>query len=472
MCLNSVAREARREGARAAAERSQRALAAALLEHSHKIALQERRIALLERNTELRALAKRRAGAVNSRRRQLEERGEDLRERRRRHEIQAAEWAVAKRRFDAKSSRVFREDFFRDPGQHRESLGAFHVYQELAVVSHKLQLERRRRCAEIVGALPLKWITSTGGDYTVTLGQVQSFTPSGVLQNEEFTDLHAAVSHLMVLVPALAAYLDVTLPFGCSPGHRGDCAPPHPEGMEQAADGGAFAKAVSSPSARPHPYSQRSTAQAAYGPWPCVYHPFRRRWHFFSLYDNICTSEFGTARKLVDEDLRQLCASQGEYMPEHVGTLQLLAHLITASNLGCLSPPLSSPPTPSTASRSIHDTPRDGIASITASSSRDGSASVVAAASKDAARSPRTSQGRQRTDSDSSSFAATASAIASASASAAAAVASAVASGVTGSASLGGGSSPRSGGAGGSGSGGAFESSIEDGEWTLVEHQS
>lgn len=470
--------------AQAQVEISQRALAAALLEHSHMRALQDRRHALLERNTELRALAKRRAGAVRSRRRLLEERGEDLRERRRRHELQAAEWAVARRRLDAKSSRVFREDFFRDPGQHRESLGAFHVYQELAVASHKLQLERRRRCAEIVAAFPLKWIGSSGGDYTVTLGQVQNFTPSGVLHCEEFKDLHAAVSHLMELLPALAAYLDVTLPFGCTPGHRGNCAPPPPEGMEDDAEGEVFPRAASPAAARSHPYSQRrSTVQAAYGPWPCVYHPFRRRWYNFSVYNNICTSEFGTARKLVDEDLRQLCASQGEYLPQHVGTLQLLAHLITAANLGCLSPPMSNPPTPSTASRSIHDTPRDGIASVTASSSRDGSASVMAAASRDAVRSPRQSQGRMRTDSESSSFVATASAIASASASAAAAVASAVASSVTGSASPGGGGSPVGGGSGGavgggglgiggSGNGGAFESAIEDGEWTLVEHQS
>lgn len=469
VCLNRAAKGIRRIDAQAAADSSQRALEIALSEHSHALALHERRHAMLERNTQLRALAERRAVVVRSRRRQLQERDEELRERRRRHEIQAAEWAVARRRLDAKHFKVSREDFFRDPCQHRETLGAFHIYQELSVASHKLQLERRRRCAEIVTAFPLKWIGSTGGDYTVTLGQVQSFTPSGVLHFEEFKDLHAAVSHLVVLLPALAAYLDVTLPFGCAPGHQGNTAPPPPSGMGDSEE--PFAVASSHATSRAHPYSQRSAAQAAYGPWPCVYHPFRRRWHYFSVYDNICTSEFGTARKLVDEDLRQLCASQGEYVRDHVGTLQLLAHVISATNLGCLSPPASNAPAPSTASRSVPDTPRDGPAatawSVTASCSRDAHASATAAGSRDTARSPRTSQGRSRTDAESTGIVATASAIVTASACAAAAVASVVASGVSNS------TSPVGGGA--TCHGGAGESAIsmsEDGEWTFVEHQS
>merc|ERR550532_661656 len=107
-----------------------------------------------------------------------------------------------------------------DPAQHSATLGAFHVYHELSVVSLALQGERRHRCAELVAIYPLKWIDSDGSsaDHTVTLGQVSSFATSGVLQVEELKGLEAALSHLLPLLAALAAYLDVTLPFPCTVG--------------------------------------------------------------------------------------------------------------------------------------------------------------------------------------------------------------------------------------------------------------
>lgn len=200
-----------------------------------------------------------------------------------------------------------RDQFLRDPARHSSTIGAFHVFQELHVVGQALRQERRRRCAEVVEIFPLKWIHSgssggaaVAGDRTVTLGQVQSFTAPGIFQDSELrASVDAALTFLLPLIAWLAAYLDVTLPFPCSGGPW--------EGVQPL------------------------------WPWPSVLHAFSGRWRCFSAHDG-CTPDFAGALRLVDEDLRQLCACQGEPAPKRMGSLQLLAHLLSSANLGCLWP--------------------------------------------------------------------------------------------------------------------------------------
>lgn len=278
--------------------------------------LAERRARLAERVAQLRADWQRRATAVRAGRRRLEERGAELRERRRRHEARAAEWLAAKRRLEAKRPRVSRGQLLRDPARHAAGLGAFHAYQELSVVCLALQQERRRRCSELAEVFPLKWILSasagaSSGDRAVSLGQVHSFAAPGLLEEDEIKDLTAALSFLLPMVAGLGCYLDVTLPFPCSTG-RGAAGEPE----ERA--------------------------------WPSVLHPFTGRWRHFSILGRSCTKEFAVALRMVDEDLRRLCECQGDPAPAPLGTLQLLAHLLSSAHLGCLSP--SAPPPPRRAS--------------------------------------------------------------------------------------------------------------------------
>jgi len=137
--------------------------------------------------------------------------------------------------------------------------------------------------------------------------------------------MEAALSWLAPLLSALAVCLDVWLPF---PVHRGRAA----LGTEAAAG---------APERRRGRTAGSAAARIGPCKWtsPCVEHPFTARWNYFSIYDGICTSEFATATRLLDEDLRHLCACQGELVSPETGTLQLLAHLLRAAHLGCLSPP-------------------------------------------------------------------------------------------------------------------------------------
>jgi hypothetical protein len=320
------------------------------------MALLERHALLVERLADLRAVAERRAAATKGRRRQLELRREELCERRRRSETCAVEWAAAGRRLEAKRCRISSDEFLRDPARHSHSLGAFHIYQELAVARSALQAERKRRCAELVGIFPLKWIVQDAvGDRTVSLAQVPSFSvlaAAGVLKDDERKDMEAALSYLLPLVAGLAEHLDVTLPFPCT-GARG-----HEES----------ARIADLEANRVRSQSEGAVAVAPQIAWwarPCVLHPFTGRWHNFSIYDGICTSEFLTALRLLDEDLRRICLCQGEVPPADFSTLQLLASSLSAADLGCVSPPLLALPLSASVSQA-------GTSSIAVSSVANG----------------------------------------------------------------------------------------------------
>jgi len=153
-----------------------------------------------------------------------------------------------------------------------------------------------------------------------------------VLQDAEKCDLEAALSFLLSILAGLATYLDVVLPFPCvlARGHTA---------VKAEADGELGREHV-----------------GAWWTWPGVLHPFSGRWHYFSFYDNICTPDFEKALQLVDEDLRRLCALQGEPAPTHLGTLQLLAHILHSANLGCISPPSTSTAATSVANTGDIDT--------------------------------------------------------------------------------------------------------------------
>jgi len=335
-CLNSLTQQQNQVDAKASVEVAQRAVAASLREWSRRLALREKHALLSERLAGLHSAADRRSSAVRARRRHLEARREDLRERRRRHEARASEWAAAWRRLEVKRCRISRDEFLRDPAQHSQTLGAFHIYQELSVVRSSVQAERRRRIAELVSYLPLKWIVreDAGADRTVSLAQVQSFGAPGVLQDDELKDIEAALSFLLPLVSLLAVYLDVTLPFPCT-GARG-----HEEARAERSNESCDTRASVSSVPRP-PHPQEGGTSASKWVRPCVLHPFTGRWSSFSIYDGICTPEFTKALRLLDEDLQKLCACQGEVGPVHYGTLQLLASILSAVHLGCVSPPLA-----------------------------------------------------------------------------------------------------------------------------------
>lgn len=271
-----------------------------------------------------------RAAAIQERRRELERRRAALKERRQRLELLFAEWELASRGIQAKKSQTSREEFLKDPRRHSSALGAFHALQELSVVSSALQQERRHRCLELAGYLGLKWLQSECvGDHTVTLGQVQNFTVSGVLQDEAYQDLMAGAAFLVSLVAGLSAVLDVTLPFPCSGGRGFDAV---------SADAGLQLQRVAHSASCPS-----STPQ-----WllPCALQPFTGRWYHFSVYDSICTSEFSLALHLIDEDLRCICDQQGETLPrDSASTLQILGQLLASSKLGSNAVPQLVPPT-------------------------------------------------------------------------------------------------------------------------------
>ncbi|CAE8635936.1 unnamed protein product [Polarella glacialis] len=362
-CLNRVAKQWNRKDARLGSEAQGQLVS--LLEQCSELrswsALQQRRQIVCDRLADLRVQAGRRAESLTDRRGLLSTRREALQEQRRRHEARATEWLAARRRLEAKRAqffRVSRDQFLRNPAEHSAQLGAFHIYQELSVVTLALQEERRRRCGEIVANFPLKWIQmgSSAADCTVTLGQVHSFGITGVLQDDELQNLEAALALLMRLVSSLARCLDLTLPFPCS-GGRGfrevsmAVQAATAAGASSAASGGSSLSSfrlghagtgggdaqtssfrlgtggggAGTPSSSPG----RSVAQ-----WvlPCVLHPFAARWRYFSVYDNICTSEFA------------LCICQGENPAPLLAdgqstTLQLLALLLSAAHLGCIWPP-------------------------------------------------------------------------------------------------------------------------------------
>eukprot|EP00434_Breviolum_minutum_P028036 symbB.v1.2.024802.t1/scaffold2373.1/size80819/4 len=171
------------------------------------------------------------------------------------------------------------------------------------------------------------------------MGQVQSFERSGVLQEDELHRLEAALMLLMRLTSALASCLDVTLPFPCSGGR----------GLREVSSAVEAATAASGMRERHRrsstgglAYLARPRATAGTPQWvlPCVQNPFTRHWHHFSVYDNICTSEFAAVLRLVDQDLLRLCRCQGVTLHRKTtGTLQLLAALLSGEHLGCVSPP-------------------------------------------------------------------------------------------------------------------------------------
>lgn len=127
----------------------------------------------------------------------------------------------------------------------------------------------------------------------------------------------------MALAAALGLYLDMDLPFPCTVGWGG---------LAESRSLSAFKTSPTIPS-----------RLRAYGdaPWvrPCVLHPLLDRWHFFSIYEGVCTSEFASALRLSEENLRGLCARQGATAPLALSTTQLVARCLDAAIFGC-SPPL------------------------------------------------------------------------------------------------------------------------------------
>eukprot|EP00913_Durusdinium_trenchii_P003381 g3130.t1 len=210
---------------------------------------------------------------------------------------------------------------------------------DVGMVSAALQQERRRRCSDLIELLPVKWLHMGSGQDVLSLGQVQSFERSGVLGEDELHHLEAALMLLMRLISALASCLDVTLPFPCSAGR----------GLREVSSAVEAATAASGMRERHRrsstgglAYLARPRAPAGAPEWvlPCVQNPFTRTWSHFSVYDNICTSEFAAVLRLVDQDLLQLCRCAGvTSTPKGAGTLQLLAALLRAEHLGCISPP-------------------------------------------------------------------------------------------------------------------------------------
>lgn len=333
-CGNCLQRVARRWDKRQV-QQSREALESLLERCPHRHLKIQRCGQLRQRLKLLRSQLQQRSAQNSLRKGQLEEYRERLRRRRSAHEENWAAWQTGRRRLDAKVF-VSRAQFLKDPGRHQ--LGAFHVYQELSVVTAALQQERRRRCNELVEFLPVKWLHMGSGQDVLSLGQVQTFQRSRVLQEDELHHLEAALMLLMRLISALASYLDVTLPFPCSGGR----------GLREVSSAVEAATAASGvrerhrrSSTKGLAYLARPRAPAGAPQWvlPCVQNPFTRQWHHFGVYDKICTSEFAAVLRLVDQDLLRLCSCQGVTCPENSGTLQLLAALLSAEHLGCMSPP-------------------------------------------------------------------------------------------------------------------------------------
>lgn len=337
-CLNKEGRRpsGRRDAATAAAETLTQILTQWKNLQARALLVEETRARVAARVADLRSQVERRAAALRTSSAQLEKRKAELVERRRQYESSTAECSAAKRRLDAKKVRLSRDQFLKDPARHSAALnlGAFHIYQELSVATLALQENRKRRCLALVDLFPWRWVLTNDGDQTMTLGQVPSLTAPGVLQEEEFRDLSAAVSFLLPLVNGLAACLDVTLPFPCSTGHSAE------SDASVRNRGGSVNLDVTD--------LESKNLSAQWWALPCALHPFTGRWRYFSVYDRICTSEFSLAVRLVEENIRQLCTCQGDPVPPRgvkgdLGTLQLLAHLLSSPSLGCLCP--LAPPT-------------------------------------------------------------------------------------------------------------------------------
>lgn len=225
------------------------------------------------------------------------------------------------------------------------------------MVRSAVQAERRSQISKLVDIFPLKWIVrEDGGERTVSLAQVQSFLVAGVLQDDALKDVEAALSFLLPLVSLLAVYLDVALPFPCAgasgrPGQvlveiqawTDNVGEPCRSGFDQRprAHTEPTASAPSMNRSQIQSECGGAAAQSAWWTRPCVLHPFTGIWFNFSIYDGICTAEFMTALRLLDQNLRKLCMSQGVVPPLDSSTLQLLASCLSATHLGCVSPPLA-----------------------------------------------------------------------------------------------------------------------------------
>eukprot|EP00928_Gymnodinium_smaydae_P023613 TRINITY_DN19419_c1_g1_i1.p1 TRINITY_DN19419_c1_g1~~TRINITY_DN19419_c1_g1_i1.p1 ORF type:complete len:511 (-),score=122.01 TRINITY_DN19419_c1_g1_i1:147-1679(-) len=397
-CLNRLVRSRRTPATGGSCTTLPGDFASLLAERTPALALAERRALLRERLPELRDASLRRAAAAQARRRQIEERRELLRERRRKQEVRSAALLAVRQRLEAKRPAVPRDVFLRDPARHSAEIGAFHVYQELSVVSSALQAERRRRCAEVLDALPLKWIASGASgasvDDATILGQ------AGGSDDEQPRDRDAAFALLVPIVSWLAVFLDVTLPFPCRSclGHLAATEATQLAASVQSAAAAASAGGDSTPD-----------AGSAWWASPSILHPYHQKRHFFDataaaaasaaftaasaavpLTASLGASGLGAsfagaleasdigfaasasssgaagasgagagitapgsggggvgaggpvlARRLFDEDLRCLCSTQG-VLPSQApgaGTLRLLMLVLHSAHLGCVNQP-------------------------------------------------------------------------------------------------------------------------------------
>jgi len=367
-------------------------LLALLKEKAMQTTMLEKRAQLNKRVADLRRLQLERAETLRLKRQEIERQRAETQARRSLHDAAACSLADYRRVLETKRLRLTRSEYLRDPLKHKSNLGTFHIYKELSEAIERLTAERRRRCAERVSLFPFKWIESGGQEKgyqepTVTLGQVQSFTPAGVFgddgrvqdrisqttshrSSDAAKDLQAAVSFLVLLMQGLAGDLDMTLPFQCelrnpaSPakqpfalgaGARRASLPGAPgyDPSSAAVAAADHARENSPPhvgialmQALPtHLCSPRATAAASESSnpeescMPGIAHPFSGRWHEFRIRDHTCTSEYARALRLVNENVVLLCACQGSKAPPRFGTLELLTHCLSSANLGCLWPP-------------------------------------------------------------------------------------------------------------------------------------
>lgn len=297
-------------------------------------ALVDRKTSLSARVAALRGSVTQQRAARALRQQQVAAARKELWERRQAHERRLAEWTASRRRLDARRFRVSRQQFLSEPRQHSATVGAFHELQELLAVSRAMQMERKRRCQELVSIFPLRWLEGDGsGARSVCLGPAHELLPSGEISEEQQTHLEAALGFLVPLAAALGIYLDVDLPFPCTVGL----------GL---AESRVLSPFESSPT--------RPRSRASDAPWvrPCVLHPLTGRWRFFSIYDGVCTSEFAVALRLSDENLRVLCARVGAAAPPALTTPQLVDRCLDAAIFGSPPPEAKAPrarsPTPET----------------------------------------------------------------------------------------------------------------------------